>query len=639
VAALLVALVLAPAAAAAPPFAPDSFWNTPLADDAPIDSRSAEYLAELQRQRALVPSYINTTQYSAPVYTVPAGQPTVPVILDSPYPEPDLRDAWQQVPVPAGAKAAVGTDGHMIVFQPSTNTMWEFWRAVKRADGWHASWGGRMENVSTNPGFYTTPSNWGSTGTSLPMLGGLIRLDELQAGRIDHALAFAIPEIKKDVYSWPAQRSDGSLDAPNAIPEGTRFRLDPSLNLDSLQMAPIVRMMAQAAQDYGIVLRDGAGSVTFYGEDPTPTGTNPYAGPNGWFQGKSPATLMQQFPWSRLQALQTKLRTSAPGSAYVTADGVLTFASAWNKNANVRIEQSGQAVTISDASPIDAVGTKCMQLSATSVSCTEVDSVDASGSHKADTIRMLASLPATLSGGASGDIIFGGPGDDSLHGERANDTLIPGAGADRIRGGDGNDYADYGARTEPVNLSLDGEADDGEVGEGDDLGGDIESLIGGSGADRLTGSPTPNALWGMDGDDTINGREGADWLNGGAGTDTADYSGRYKPVWLTLDDTSNDGEEGEKDLIGADFERLVGGTAADTLLGNSGADRLEGGNGEDTLDGKGGVDAIRGNDGPDAITSRDQQVDDVECGGGKDWVMGELIDSIFKKECERRFLI
>jgi hypothetical protein len=296
----LALLAAAPTAAAARPFAADSFWNVPLADDAPLDPRSADYVGELARQRALVPSYINTTKYSAPVYTVPAGQPTVPVVLDSPYPEPDLRDAWKRVPIPAGAVPAVGTDGHMVVHQPSTDTMWEFWRAVKREDGWHASWGGRMENVSTNPGFYTTPSNWGSTGTSLSVLGGLIRLGELEAGRIDHVLAFAIPEIKKDVYSWPAQRSDGNLDTANAIPEGTRFRLDPSLNLDSLQMAPVVRMIAHAAQDYGIVLRDGAGSVTFYGEDPTPTGTNPYAGPTGWFQGKSAATLMQQFPWSRL---------------------------------------------------------------------------------------------------------------------------------------------------------------------------------------------------------------------------------------------------------------------------------------------------------------------------------------------------
>ena len=637
--AILVSVVVVPTAGASPPFAADSFWNTPLADDAPIDARSGDYVGELQRQRALVPSYINTTQYSAPVYTVPADQPTVKVTLDSPYAEPDLRAAFEQVPLPPNAKQAVGTDGHLIVEQPSTDTMWEFWRAAKKADGWHAVWGGRMKDVSTNPGFFTNPSNWGATATSLPMLGGLIRLDELQAGRIDHALALAIPEIKKGVFSWPAQRSDGSLDSANAIPEGTRFRLDPSLDLNSLQMAPVVRMIAQAAQDYGIVLRDGAGSVTLFGEDPTPTGTNPYAGPNGWFQGKSPATLMQQFPWNRLQALQTKLRTNAPGSAYVTSGGVLTVASAWNMRADLRIEQSGDAVTVSDVSPIDAVGSNCSQISATSVSCTGVTSVNAAGSHKADTLRMLASLPATLSGGASGDSIYGGPGGGRLDGDAGMDTLYPGSGSDRVVGGDGNDYADYGARSQPLQLSLNGEADDGEAGEGDDIGTDVESLVGGSAGDRITGSPDPNALWGSGGDDTVNGRDGADWLNGGAGTDTVDYSLRVNPVSLTLDDTANDGEEGENDVIAADFERLLGGSASDSLIGNSGAEQLEGGDGDDTLDGNKGIDVVRGDDGADVIGSRDLLPDDIKCGDGRDWVLGEVLDQILKKECEKRLLI
>ena len=203
----------------------------------------------------------------------------------------------------------------------------------------------------------------------------------------------------------------------------------------------------------------------------------------------------------------------------------------------------------------------------------------------------------------------------------------------------GNDYVDYGARTQPLKLSLDGEADDGAAGEGDNIGTDVESVIGGSGDDSITGSPEGNALWGSAGDDTINGRDGADWLNGGAGTDTADYSLRVKPVSLSLDDTSNDGEEGENDVLAADFERLLGGSASDTLIGNSGAERLEGGDGDDTLDGNRGIDVVRGDDGADIIGSRDLLADDIKCGDGKDWVLGEVLDLILKKECEKRLLI
>src|ERR671921_443276 len=89
------------------------------------------------------------------------------------------------VPIPARAKPAPGTDGHMTVYQPSTDRLWEFWRAVQRPDGWHASWGGAMKRVSRSPGYYTDRSwpgrsgfNWGSTATSLPVAGGTITMRE-----------------------------------------------------------------------------------------------------------------------------------------------------------------------------------------------------------------------------------------------------------------------------------------------------------------------------------------------------------------------------------------------------------------------------------------------------------------------------
>ena len=55
-------------------------------------------------------------------------------------------------------------------------------------------------------------------------------IDELKAGVIPHALALNIPWAKPNVYSWPAQRTDGRSTDPNAIPEGARFRLDPTVD-------------------------------------------------------------------------------------------------------------------------------------------------------------------------------------------------------------------------------------------------------------------------------------------------------------------------------------------------------------------------------------------------------------------------
>ena len=43
---------------------------------------------------------------------------------------------------------ADGASGHLVVWQPGSDTMWELWQAALAPDGWHARWGGRMDRVS-----------------------------------------------------------------------------------------------------------------------------------------------------------------------------------------------------------------------------------------------------------------------------------------------------------------------------------------------------------------------------------------------------------------------------------------------------------------------------------------------------------
>ena len=289
-------------------FAPTSVWNAPLASNAALDAQSPTYVSDLLSQISSYGLWMNTYQYSTPVYTVPAGQPTVPVKLDtSPSPQATaLQASWQRVPIPPNAKAAAGSDEHMVVYQPSTDRMWEFWKMTLQADGWHAQWGGSMASVSSSPGYFTapTPSNWGATATSLPLLGGLIRPSELAAGHIDHAIALALPNTRAQYFTWPAQRTDGNVYSATAIPEGQRFRLDPNLDLSTIKMSPLVRMIAVAAQKYGMIVRDKSGSVTLYGEDTSAEGLpNPYYGTTGWFQGQYVNNLLNAFPWSHLEAL------------------------------------------------------------------------------------------------------------------------------------------------------------------------------------------------------------------------------------------------------------------------------------------------------------------------------------------------
>jgi hypothetical protein len=240
--------------------------------------------------------WIATHAYSVPVYTVGAEVPAVHVTLDTN--KPLLQRDFDAVPIPDGAHAAAGTDQHLVIFQPTTDTMWEFWHARQLSDGWHAGWGGKMTNVSTNPGYFANP--YGASATSLPLLGGLMTEYELKNRQIDHALALALPLTAAGTFTWPAQRSDGRTVGPTAIPEGTRFRIDPTLDLSTLKLTPVGLAMARAAQKYGIIVRDGAQCVVFYGEDPT---TLPWDSYPGLFGGLYPDEVLAGFPWSRLQVV------------------------------------------------------------------------------------------------------------------------------------------------------------------------------------------------------------------------------------------------------------------------------------------------------------------------------------------------
>jgi hypothetical protein len=305
-------------------FAAAGPWNAKLPAATPIDAGApaimSAFQAEISREiGAGVGPWINTTQYSSPLYTAGAAQARVPVIMDGVSAASTLASQMAAgVPIPAGATAARGSDANLDVWQPATDTLWDFWGAYKAGDGWHARWGGVMHDVSTSPGFFRDrtdaagklleSSSWGSSAIGVPAIAGVITLRDARQGVIDHALALAVPRACATRRVAPAVRSDGTSTAQDCLPEGARLRLDPSFDVNALTQ-PFARMIAKAAQDYGIVVRDQTASVTtFFAEDPTQYGSDLWVGTNGanGLLGAYPWDLVQKtFPWGRLQLLPT----------------------------------------------------------------------------------------------------------------------------------------------------------------------------------------------------------------------------------------------------------------------------------------------------------------------------------------------
>jgi Ca2+-binding RTX toxin-like protein len=136
------------------------------------------------------------------------------------------------------------------------------------------------------------------------------------------------------------------------------------------------------------------------------------------------------------------------------------------------------------------------------------------GNDAANTLTGNAGADA-LAGAGGADSLRGGDGADDLNGAAARDSLDGGAGADLLDGGEDRDVTRYDSRTaaQPVTVTLDGVVDDGGAVDGfaDDLR-NVESVVGGAGADSITGSAVTNVLTGNGGADQLHGLAGNDEL-------------------------------------------------------------------------------------------------------------------------------
>ena len=311
------------------PFAPDSIWNLRLTPRAPLSHSSRKYVRWLQQSVAVHGAWLNTTSCGMPEYWAAPNTPTVAVRLNHPsYEDPALIQAWSAVPIPRGARPAACSDRNFAVLQqqPSgTIREWEFWEASRSRSGrWTADWGGAIDNVLTNmgvasplqwsePGTGATAAHratygWNVTASGLSMIGGVITNQDLQTHSINHALAMAVTSAAAHTWMWPAQRTDGYSTDPAALPEGAHLRLSPDVNVNALDAPPLVKMIARAAQRYGIVIRDETGwANVFYAEPRTGRGRNQA---RRLLDGESPSDALAAFPWGKLEVLNAPLCTS-----------------------------------------------------------------------------------------------------------------------------------------------------------------------------------------------------------------------------------------------------------------------------------------------------------------------------------------
>ncbi len=206
--------------------------------------------------------------------------------------------------------------------------------------------------------------------------------------------------------------------------------------------------------------------------------------------------------------------------------------------------------------------------------------------------------------------LTGGSAADTFIGDGFDNVLKGGFGIDVLDGQGGNDTADFSDKGAAVAAVLNGGATVTVTvgGIAEDTLANIENLIGGLGADILTGDALANILSGNDNNDILNGGldTAADTLIGGLGSDTYIIGSSNDAVIEALGEGAADRVQARVSYAlgtGADIEfletvnpvstaaiNLTGNELAQTIIGNTGANVLIGGGDTDTLSGLGGND-------------------------------------------------
>jgi hypothetical protein len=262
------------------PFNDQSPWNTPIAQNAPLAPDSAALIADLRASSQYGSNLdVNIAEFSIPLYYATPTTPLVDFLVELGglgFSGSDGSNARAMVPVPAGATPDPMSDHHIAIIDRAKNIEWGFWNAANNNGQWTASLGatadlsgdGLRPYKPNNPTWYTSH---GARACGFPLIAGLIRTEEIDAGRIEHALVIAYPHIRAGYYMSPASTAQARIGddsiSTRGIPCGGRVQLDPNLNLDSLGLSRAGRIIAEALQRYGAYVGDYSGAISIYAEN------------------------------------------------------------------------------------------------------------------------------------------------------------------------------------------------------------------------------------------------------------------------------------------------------------------------------------------------------------------------------------
>lgn len=232
-------------------------WNQRI-DTAPVDPNSDTLINSIGRTTHLHPDFGSNPTYGIPYVIVSGNTTKVPVSFDyadesdpGPYPIP------ANPPIEGGTNAT--GDRHILVIDRDNWLLYETWSTYPSGSGWHAG-SGAIFNLTTGA---LRPDGWTSADAAgLPIFPGLVRLEEVKNGVINHAIRFTVSRSRK-AYVYPARHYASSNTSASLPPMGMRVRLKASVDISGYPHD--ARVILQAMKTYGMIVADNGSNWYFSG--------------------------------------------------------------------------------------------------------------------------------------------------------------------------------------------------------------------------------------------------------------------------------------------------------------------------------------------------------------------------------------
>jgi hypothetical protein len=246
------------------PFPSDNLWNTDISQ-ASVDPNSQNYINYIGASVTLHPDFgagLYAGQTIGIPYQIEAGtQPLVPI---QPGIYADQSDPGPE-PIPPGALIEGyphpgDGDRHVLVLDNGGCWLYEIDNAHMLKNG---DWTGDSTAIWDMTINEERPYTWTSADAAgLPIIVGLARTDEVNAGAILHALRFTLPATQ-EAFTPPASHWASSITDSNAPPMGMRMRLKASFDISGFPTDD--QVILTALKTYGMILADNGSAIYISG--------------------------------------------------------------------------------------------------------------------------------------------------------------------------------------------------------------------------------------------------------------------------------------------------------------------------------------------------------------------------------------